>query len=193
MACLFCNSKDYNVIHVEHGPTATHTCVTTQHIICLNGHLLQHRLYKKCVTHERSIDCEPQITEGQWEFYEGHGDPQQWGTWVTEKIRTFPGRMSHLHLYDFSNNEWYDAAFRGLGGPEKKVLSGIFDTFDQQQARLHTELRAAQNAWLLCLLRIGRRLINKDIGLYIAHMLEWKPFIFCKEEKKAWSGWCSVM
>jgi hypothetical protein len=180
MACLFCDSQDYTVAYFQNGPTPTHTCVMTQFIVCSNGHLLQHRLYKKCILHNRTINCDPVITESQWIFADA----------------VFPGRMSRLEVYNFKNQQWTFYSLLQLYRCHAGAVNAnfaLFKKYNQQQARLRKELQAASKAWLLCSLRIGRCLMNKDIRLYIARMLALKPFVFFKEEEEQEGGWCSVM
>lgn len=107
------------------------------------------------------------MKEGKWEFH--------WYDGTNIKRRKFPGRTEYLNLLDPENRmlrriQMNNPFQFGL------TLKEVMKEHDFYNSTRKAQVAAAQIEWLKCALRIGRHLINKDVALIIAKLLDAEPF-----------------
>ena len=103
--------------------------------------------------------------------------------WLEESTCfTLPGRQTKIVLYDLIDKIQKEYSIFALRRLSRFQQYSVFAEYEQQQTLLKAQIDASRRAWLLCALRIGKNLVNKDIRRKIAALLNTEPFVFCKQE-----------
>ena len=134
-------------------------------VICPKGHALKFFCPSspcaKC-----NVNNDVTLVEGEWRL-QGKKSSQ---------IYIFPGRLNSLDFYDFVRHHWRSVYFIDVIYHTylKHELLESYELFETTKAM---QIKAAKFTWFLIAKKIGRHLINKDVTLLIAHMLDKEPFI----------------
>lgn len=161
--CLFCPA---NVKFVQcHCYSPSHSDPPSFiHFVCDdNRHLLR---FENPFTGKCPLCSVWKVEEGEWEFYLYGG---------TTTVRKFPGRTEYLNLLN-PENRMLRRIQMGTRFQSGISLKEIIKEHDFYNLTRKNQVTAAQIEWLKCALRIGRHLINKDVALIIAKLLDAEPF-----------------
>ncbi len=99
------------------------------------------------------------------------------------KYREFAGGLSSIKMLT-KNNKVKEIDLVDLLIFPSSILSKYFIKHDAYIKQKGIEVKLSRLEWLKCSLRIGRKLVNKDIALKIALLLDKEPFYLQVERHK---------
>lgn len=99
------------------------------------------------------------------------------------EYREFEGRLSSIKMLT-KNNKVKEIKLVDLSIFPSSRLSKYFTKHDAYIKQKEIEVKLSRLEWLKCSLRIGRKVINKDIALKIALLLDKEPFYLHVEQHK---------